>query len=330
MVFRKSEDLILYGQMKRHKNKAFSLIELVVSIGIMLIMTPLFISTVKIAVDRIDIDTEHMKAHKRISRAESLLKAPLFYCGFGMPVDASIYKVAFGSQKYDPFRWDGPISVKKGPSGFDNSELRVSFARPGSAKLTRMTQSETPDGVVNLHKYPDQNEIGDTYSNNSPDVRNWVLFPTSFPPSTPFCVTGLTGKTMSVNNNMGRSFSISGGDRVHHMRAMCVYSLNDCLYTKDFRAPGAQPRIKGIMDIRFDLDIEKRLVKVYILARGDRLYDTPKEIEGREEWPEEYIRQWDEKGSKYKLFASKTVWYLPNLIGSDVICEEYINATEQF
>lgn len=330
MVFRKSEDLILCGPMKSHKNKAFSLIELVVSIGIMLIMAPLFISTVKIAVDRIDIDTEHMKAHKRISRAESLLKAPLFYCGLGMPVDASIYKVAFGSQKFDPFRWDGPISVKKGPSGFDNSELRVSFARPGSTKLTLMTQSETPYGVVNLHKCPDQNEIGDTYSNNSSDIRNWVLFPSTFPPSTPFCVTGLNKKTMYVKNNLGRSFSILRGDRLYHMRAMCAYSHNDCLYTKDFRVSGAQPRIKGIIDIRFDLDIEKRLVKVYILARGDRLYDSPKEIEGREEWPEEYLRQWDEKGSKYKLFASKTVWYLPNLIGSDVICEEYINTTEQF
>ena len=114
------------------------------------------------------------------------------------------------------------------------------------------------------------------------------------------------------------------------MRAMCVYSLNDCLYTKDFRAPGAQPRIKGILDIRFDQDKEKRLIKVYILARGDRLYDSSVEIEGREEWPEEYIRQWEEKGSKYKLFASKSVWFLPNLIGSDLICEEYINTTEQF
>ncbi len=34
------------------------------------------------------------------------------------------------------------------------------------------------------------------------------------------------------------------------------------------------------------------------------------------------------KRIKYKLFASKSVWYLPNLIGSDLICEEYINTTE--
>ncbi|MCK9437719.1 MAG: type II secretion system GspH family protein [Synergistaceae bacterium] len=316
--------------MRGRKQKAFSLIELVVSIGIMLILTPFFISTIKITVDRFAADTDQLKAHKRISRTESLLKAPLFYCGLGMPADAPGYKAAFGSQKYDPFRWDGPISVKTGQSGFDNSELRVSYVRPGSAKLTSMTLSETPDGVVKLHKFPDENEIGDRYTNISSDIRNWVFFPTSFPPSTPFCVTGLSGKTMCVRNNMERSFSISRGDKVHHMRAMCVYSLNDCLYTKDFRAPGAQPRIKGILDIRFDLDKEKRLIKVYILARGDRLYDSSAEIEGREEWPEEYIRQWEEKGSKYKLFASKSVWFLPNLIGSDLICEEYINTTELF
>lgn len=326
----KSGNLVLCGLMKVHRKAGFSLIEVVVSLAVMLVIMPPMLSTMKIVINELFYNVEFKKGHTRITRTEALLKAPLFYCGFGMQADPSKYKESFGSQKHEPFRWEGPITVQKGPSGFENSELRVSFARPSSTRLDRMTQSETPEGILTLHKFPEQNEFGDTYSSNSPDIRNWVFFPTSFPPSTPFCIMGLNGKVMSVKNNMGRSFSISGGDRVHHMMAISLYSKDDFLYTKDFRFPGAQPRIKGVLDVRFDLDIEKKIVIVYILARGDRLYDAPQEIRGREEWPDEYIRQWVEKGSRYKLFASKTVWYLPNLIGSDLICEEYVNATEVF
>lgn len=321
---------MLYGLMRNHRKAGFSLIELVVSITVMLMIMPPMLSTMKVVINGLFYNVEYKKGHSRITRTEALLRAPLFYCGMGMQTEPSKYKKSFGNQKYDPFRWEGPISVQKGPSGHENSELRVSFARPGSTRLRQMAQSGTPEGLLMLHKFPEQNEIGDAFSSNSPDIRNWVIFPTSFPPSTPFCIMGLQGKTMSVKNNMGRPFSISRGDRVHHMRAMSLYSLNDFLYTKDFRFPGAQPRIKGVLDVRFDLDIEKKIVIVYVLTRGDRLYDTPQKIEGVEELPDEYIRQWAEKGSRYKRFASKTVWYLPNLIGSDLICEEYVNVSEVF
>ena len=108
---------------------------------------------------------------------------------------------------------------------------------------------------------------------------------------------------------------------MHHMRAMKVYALNDCLYTKDFRSAGDQPRVTGIMDIRFDVDLPNRTVAVYILARGDKLYDSPQEISGKEDWPEEYIGYWIGKGSRYRLFAAKFIWYLPNLRASELYLE---------
>lgn len=319
-----------YGQMKIHRKVALSLVELMISIVILLIISTPLLSTLRVSTNRMLSYTEFIKAYTRTSRVEALLKAPLFYCGLGMPVSAIKYKQSFGNQKYAPFQWEGPISICRGPSGFDNSELRVSYARPGSIRLTEMTQSDTSEGEVKLHRSPDLNEIGDTFSDNSSDTRNWVFFPTSIPPSAPYCVMGLSEKVMTVKNGMGRPFSISKGDMVHNLRAMTVYANNDVLYTKDFHTAGDQPRISGILDIRFDTDIKHKIVSVYILARGDRIYDSPQEIKGKEEWPEEYIRQWIEKDSKYKLYASKIVWPLPNLIGSDLICEEFANTKEQF
>lgn len=321
---------MLYGPMKIHKKTALSLVELMISFAILIIISAPLISTLRVSTNRMLSYTEFIKAHTRISRAEALLKAPLFYCGLGMPVSAAKYKQSFGNQKYEPFRWEGPISLCRGPSNFDHSELRISYARPGSTRLTQIAQSDTSEGEVKLHISPDLNEIGDTFTNNSPDLRNWVFFPTSIPPSAPFCVMGLSEKVMTVKNGMGGSFSISKGDRVHHLRAMTVYANNGSLYTEDCHTAGAQPRVTGILDIRFDVDIKKKIVSVYILARGDKLYDSPQEIKDKEKWPEEYIRQWIKEGSRYKLYASKVVWPLPNLIGSDLICEEFANTKEQF
>lgn len=319
-----------YGQMTIHKKVALSLVELIISLVILLVISAPLIATLKVSTNKMLLYTEYLKAQTRISRVEALLKAPIFYCGLGMPVGALKYKQSFGNQKYEPFKWEGPISISRGKSTFDHSALSISYARPGNAKLTQIAQSDTSEGDVNLHLPPDLNDIGIVFLNNSSDLRNWVFFPTSIPPSVPFCIAGLNDKEMTIKNNMGRSFSISKGDRVHHLRAMTVYAYNDSLYTNDFHAPGAQPRVKGIIDVRFDVDIEKRIVKIYILARGDKIYETFHEIKGKEKWPDEYIKPWIENGSRYQLYASKIVWPLPNLIGSDLICEEFANTTEQF
>ena len=310
-----------YGQRRSGSSRGFSLPEILVGITLMLMITFPLLPALKASADKTVSYFDYMRAHVRTSRTKAILKSPVFYCGLGMPVSPSKYKRSFGSQKFDPFRWEGPIGVCKGPSGLDKSELRISYSRKGSTKAADAVESNLDEARFMLHKFPEPNELGESFSDNSPDIRNWVFFPSSVPPATPFCVTGLSGKEITVKNSMDASFSICRGDRVHHLRALRVYVLNDCLYTKDFRSPGDQPRVPGIMDIRFDVDVPKKTVAVYILARGDKLYDSPQEISGKEKWPEEYIEYWIERGSRYRLFASKTVWHLPNLKEYELLCE---------
>lgn len=312
---------MLYGRIIKIKTKGFSLIELLIALLIFVLVTVPIISTFKISIEKMTAFVDYRKAMNRRARAVSLLKAPIFHCGFGMPYDADSYKESFGSLKFEPFRWDGPISVKTGASSFASSEIRIAYAMPGSTKLADQCSTDLPEGTLRLHKFPEPGEIGDSFAAAGADIRNWIFFSSTTPPSTPLRVTGITGKNMQVKNELGKSFQLLKGDRTYHFRALKLYCLNGTIYTRDYRSPGDQPRIAGIVDMRFDLDKPKKLIKIYILVRGDTVYSTKRAIIGKESWPEEYISDWIERSPNYQLYASKIVWRLPNCVEENILCE---------
>ena len=312
------------------KERAFTLAELLVSMAILLAVSAPLITTMKISAERLFFYIEYTKAHIRISRTESLLKAPFFYCGLGMPVNASEYKESFKNQKYDPFRWNGPISVTTGASKMEESELRIVYVRPGSTNLSKEARSASEEAEITLNKFPEQNEVASTRIGDPADLGSWMLFPTAFPPATPFLVTEMSGKKLTIKNFLGRPSVISKNDRPHHLRAIKIYCLNDCVYTADYRTAGDQPRVAGIQDLRFRVDPEKGTAEVYILARGDRICEGDADIHGGENWPPELLEHWIVKGSKYRLFAEKSVWSLPNLRRFDEGCEIFKNVRVQY
>ncbi len=318
------------GRQKIRDHRGFLLTELLISLLTFIVITAAILTTLKLSAEKITSFLDYRKATLRIAKAAALLKAPVFYCGFGMPLSSSVYKRAFGSQKFDPFRWEGPISACKGPNSFANSELRIAYAMPGTPRLSLRTVSEYSESLVRLDKFPPLGSIGESFAGCAFDIRNWVIFPSSFPPALPLRITAASGKTLSVKNNFDSSFSISKGDRIYHFRAMKIYCLNDRLYTKDFRSSGDQPRIEGIRDMRFDVDIGKRTITVYLLVRGDHLYEKNMPIKNSDLWPDEYIGPWISKGSKYQQFAAKRVWRLPNCISEEITDLEKTSIREHF
>ena len=318
------------GHMKTKDPNGFILAEILISLLIFIVITAAILTTLKLSTEKITSFLDCRKAAVRIAQAHALLKSPVFYCGYGMPVAGGSYKKAFGGQKFDPFRWEGPISAYYGPSGLINSELRITYAVPGIVRLSEMTFSEADENLIRLDKFPEKGTIGESFAGCSYDIKNWVLFSSSFPPALPFCITGSYGRTLMVKNNFSTSFSLSKGDRMHHLRALKVYCLNDTLFTRDFRTSGDQPRVTGIRDMRFDVDIHAKRLTVYVLARGDHIYGEKRPIIGAKSWPREYIDPWLSKETKYQLFASKTTWRLQNCVGPDLIDLETTSVRELF
>lgn len=330
MVFVKEGRYLSFGHQGSGSTKGFILTELIISLAIFLIITAAILNSLTLSSNKITAFMDYRKAMIRTAKAVALLKMPAFYCGFGMPVGAAEYKKAFGNQKFDPFRWEGPIKSYTGPSGFADSELRIAFAAPGRSRLTKMTLSETKEGYLYLDKLPEKGDIGESFSGYSFDIRNWIFFADTFPPGLPFCITGLSGKIMTVKNYISPAFSILQNDRLYHFRAIRIYCLNGTVYTKDHRSPGDQPRVSGIMDMRFQVDAELKTLTVYVLARGDHEYSEKREIIDAYLWPEEYISPWKDKRSKYQLYASKTVWRLPNCTRENLMNMENASIKEQF
>ena len=318
------------GHMRTKDPNGFILAEILISLLIFIVITAAILTTLKLSTEKITSFLDCRKAAVRIAKANALLKSPVFYCGYGMPVAGGSYKKAFGGQKFDPFRWEGPISAYYGPSGLINSELRITYAVPGIVRLSEMTFSEADENLIRLDKFPEKGTIGESFAGCSYDIKNWVLFSSSFPPALPFCITGSYGRSLMVKNNFSTSFSLSKGDRMHHLRALKVYCLNDTLFTRDFRTSGDQPRVTGIRDMRFDVDIHAKRLTVYVLARGDHIYGEKRPIIGAKSWPREYIDPWLSKETKYQLFASKTTWRLQNCVGPDLIDLETTSVRELF
>ena len=317
-----------FGIRAKKRNRGVTFIEIILTLALLLIITAPMITTLKLSADKISAYMDYRKAFNRTSMAVALLKTPVFYCGLGMPVSADKYKNAFGNLRFEPFRWNGPIEVRTGPSSYPNSELRIAYAQPGSSRLAELSVNTSFSGSVMLNRFPESNELPDSFSGSSTDLRRWLLFCGIMPPSLPLYITGVSGKKLFVENNISSHFSIPKGERPCIFRAMTVYCRNGCVYTRDFRASGDQPRVKGIMDMRFDVDVDNKLITVYVLSRGDNIYDNRKLIIGQDSWPEEYISPWIKKSTGYQMYASKFVWRLPNCICESITDGK--NVTEQF
>ena len=313
-----------FGLGVEKKNSGFTIIEVIMVLALFLVIIPPFITILKLSADKIVFYMDYRKAFDRTSRVVALLKAPVFYCGFGMPVSAERYKNVFCNLNFAPFDWNGPIESITGPSAYPNSELRIVYAQPARWKLDEPSNGVAFTGCVLLTETPEVSELPTSFSRNSTDLKRWLLFRGIVPPSLPLYITCAKGKNLIVENNISSHFSIPNGERPYVFRAMKVYCMNDRVYTRDFRASGEQPRVTGIQDMRFDVDMENKLITMYVLSRGDIVYACGQKIIGQESWPEEYIKPWKEKGSRYQMYAYKFVWRLPNCICENIISSESI------
>ncbi|MCE5201202.1 MAG: hypothetical protein LLF78_01635 [Synergistaceae bacterium] len=283
------------------------------------LMAPSMLTTLKTASEGVPLYLDYRTASARTARAAALLKAPIFYCGYGLPVDGQKYKAAFADQLTEPFSWDGPIgSVSR---IYPNSELRIAYAQTGTTKTSSVFKCNSPTGTIPLSRKPEESEIISVSPGSSKpkNIKNWIIFGGTIPPSAPLSVIRIEGSSLKVKSYSVSSFYIPKGDRTHLFRAMKIFCRDGCLYTSDYRTSGEQPRIEGISDMRFDVDMAKREVTVYILSRGNAVYDTPPKIIGSESWPEEYLRPWVEDPSEYQLYASAITWRLPNCIGENIL-----------
>ena len=114
--------------------------------------------------------------------------------------------------------------------------------------------------------------------------------------------------------NASANFELICGDELCLFAASKLYCKNRILYCDDMRLSGEQPRVSGVEDIRFVFDKEARRIDVYVLIRGDSMYDDYINVLDANLWPKELPSKPLAKKSKYRRQVVKLVFSLPNYV----------------
>jgi prepilin-type N-terminal cleavage/methylation domain-containing protein len=309
--------------------RGFTLVELLVTISIVMLIIPSFMYFFKTSLDRAVHYLDYRCAVTRISMAESLLRLPVYYCGYGMPLSADIFHESFGNIRSEPYYWDGPISVIT-YNGKQNALLRVVYGMPANSVTASAFKYDTLYKTIHMSKEFTPLYLTADFFGYTRSIRSWVLFGGMTPETMPLQIRNINGQNLLVKSYLNDKFMIPKGDELYLLSAMKIFVKNDVLYTYDFKTTGEQPRVQGIMDMRFIVDKKLGKITAYVLARGNakRNYAGQKAINGAEACPPEIVNEWQRLNSLYELYASKIVWRLPNCVRGNFFSGK--NAAVQF
>ena len=209
------------------------------------------------------------------------------HCGYGMPRDFSTYRSSFNIASA-PFNWAGPLSVLPLTSALttrENAICRVAYAVPSGADLRSTFPIESHDFWINLNNVAPNADPKLAWGYKP---ENWILFGAMQPHSFPLLVIQKTGNSLSIRApSAAVGGSISEGDELCYFRVMEARAYGGVFYTNDYSGSGMQPRVDGVVDVRFDWDSARELITVSVLARGDTRREKPF-AKIPDSWPDVY------------------------------------------
>jgi hypothetical protein len=266
-------------------------------------------------------------AQTRAEMVFAILRNPLEQCGYGMPKEVSAYRKSFGASGA-PFNWQGPISVSTASTALWTREKGICKIAYGVGTKIRTLASADVSGdriEVRVTGVPSMLEgtASDNYSENV--VKNWILSGAMMPYFRPLIQYAPPrrlpegGVMLSFRMNAPLADSetfIPENDELFYFRAMeCAIMKRDGDYafvTNDYTGSGWQPRVTGVVDVRFELDADNRLLRVITLTRGIRRYDEIITKGLPEGWPTRYSYAIPADARHYRLMTNRASFALKN------------------
>ncbi|MDR1471055.1 MAG: hypothetical protein LBS75_00890 [Synergistaceae bacterium] len=274
-------------------------------------------------------------AHNRAEMVFAILRQPIEQCGYGMPKNPSDFADSFNFPAIAPFNWKGAISTAPVYINEmrENGSCRIAYAV--SSNILVKAESETSGEKIEVIATgaPPLLKQADSLK-GATSVKNWAVFGAMLPDCRPLRLSRAPKKVLggtSLSFDWNRPVSsdanilIPENDELFYLRAMECRVLKKqeedsdgnnrmgySFYTFDHMGTGWQPRVNGVIDIRFELDPGGRMIKVRTLTKGDTRHSkkvSPKIPDG---WPEEYASAIPDDILHYVLVARSASFELKN------------------
>jgi hypothetical protein len=308
------------------KTRAFSLAELLVSSLIASMLLFGLSGTIFLPLRLMRYTNDIDAALSRAEMVFSILRTPMEYSGYGLPKDETVYKEYFGVSA-GPFNWPGPMSVSStnrvGMGLRENASCKIAYATETKCRTLSLVvvsgdrfktaASGTPSQLLTDAKDADPETV----------IQNWFVFGAMMPHCLPAKYMGrsadaggITYLSFKFKKPVSEPVWIPENDEIFGLRALeCEVRKRDddfVLFTNDQTGSGWQPRVDGIIDIRFALDWENRLVTVETLTRGTHRYEDAITSGALEVWQKKYSGNIPEEVRHYRLASNSAVFEMKN------------------
>ncbi|MCL2683759.1 MAG: hypothetical protein FWE55_00800 [Synergistaceae bacterium] len=268
-------------------------------------------------------------AQDRAELVFSILTIPLEHCGYGLPKQPGDYTYAFNTS-LPPFTWPGPLSIGMAvlPDGIrENGNCKIAYAVETKSRTIEKAETASNTMQVTVNSVPSLLNSVSGSSGSGSDVNNWILFGSMMP----YCLPARKNMTQTTLSNGDVRISVmfnrpaSGGetlwipenDELFYLRVMeCQVrsSEKDSIFaTRDYMNTGWQPRVEGVVDVRFELEPNRRLIRVWTLTHGSQRFANVVTSGTPPGWPEKYADGISDECRHYRLLAREAVFSLQNL-----------------
>jgi hypothetical protein len=208
---------------------------------------------------------------------------------------------------------------------YENGICRIAYAV--KTNIRTLAPVITSDDAAEVWANGAPGLLAPVYGDKKPNsVKNWIVFGSMIPDLYPMWAYKEPQKlpdksavlSLKWNKPPGADVTIfiPENDELFYLRSMeCNTILNNGDYvftTNDLTGSGWQPRVSGVIDVRFELLGDGNLLRVTALTRGKTRYDTMVTRGNPSGWPEEYARAIPDEARHYRLLVSKTSFALKN------------------
>jgi hypothetical protein len=267
-----------------------------------------------------------------LDRAENvfaILKLPTAHCGYGMPKESEKFARAFKNIAASPFNWAGPASVTDFTSAGNsrkNAVCRLVYAIPTRIRTKRGTVVSGSSALIPTDGKFDATEAANHRTGPS-STKNWVVFGAALPVSCPFWLVAPPQRSAKettfslgfVNplSDSSKELFIPENDEMCAVRAMecwaAAYKNDFALFSNNHVGSGAQPKVIGVIDARFEIVAPSyNLLRVFLITRGNKRYDYEISKTAPQGWPEQYAATIPPEARHYRLFAYRASFELKN------------------